>query len=225
MRYFIILITFTLAGCSAGIGPALDAELLPDAAADGSTPDVDGGVVADAGNVDADALVADAGTDAGDVDAGSPDAGDPVDAGDVCTSLADGCAGMFTFPADDDVVMTGAGGFMFGSIGDYDESRPQVLPAVLIARHLDITDIYVTTSGGASPCGRLPEFRVLVNGVEVGRFTPDLRVDTAVHYDFATPIRGTVFTVRIEETTAWCGNYLRVLAGTSHIAVAALAAP
>jgi len=215
----LIAIALLAVGCSAAVQPSFDADV-SDAASDGSDVDgnVDGGVGPDVDAGDASDVDSDVDADAGDVDAG--DAGP-----DVCTSLADGCAGMFAFPSNDgsDTVETATPPY-FGAVGDYRESPPTVLPDVLIARHLDLTDLYVVPAGGMFPCGPMPEFRVLVNGVEVGRFTPPSGTDVAEHFDFA-PIAGTVFTVRIEETTAYCSSTLRVVAGSRWGAFAALGAP
>ena len=235
----VLTLALVVAGCSGGVTPADD---LGDA--DGGT-EVDASYTCpptyeecaamvlctvvcsydDAGMPVLDAgLDADAPGDAGDDLGADADAG--LDAGStVCSSLADGCTGSFPFPGvSDDTVMTSPGPF-FGSVGDFRESAPQVLPAVLVARHLDLTNVYVSVAGGAAPCGPPPSFRVLVNHVEVGRFTPSgFRVEDHVGFDFPD-ITGTVFTVRIEETTAWCDHTLYVTHGGLAAPVATLSAP
>src|SRR5271156_1306392 len=219
MNRIAILTLVLVAGCGGGIMPTFDAG--PDVDT-GFDPMADAGPMYDAGaDYDLGMKTWDAGTDA---DAGMPsdDAGDPpdaaagppppVDAGPppVCSSLADGCTGSFDFPGEADETVTTAAYPYFGTVGDFVESAPQVLPAVLVARHLDLANVDVVIAGGGSACGPAPEFRVLVNGAEGGRFTPaGFHTGIAYHFDFA-PITGTVFTVRIEETTAWCAQQLRV---------------
>jgi hypothetical protein len=196
--FFVVTVLMALTGCSAersglaGVLYAADGSTLPDGQAcpsegcvevDGGTPDVDAGLGVDAGPLvdtgmlgeDAGMIVMDAGTGAG-----LPDAG-PV---------------TVTFPLrpPDTASATISGGhYYYYTYGDYVRgSRTTSLPQTSGAT----VSLGIVYNGLGDAC----DFRMLINGIQVGTFRVSPGASTvSASFSFAT-ITGPTYTLEYEVT-------------------------
>lgn len=219
MRNLIFIASLFLVGCSGGVHPQLD--LGPDPMADGSAYDGpaitcpptaaecaaqifcsfachydDAGVLVDGGVIDTDAGVPDLGVE---LDAGT-DSGHDAGA-DPCAH--GGCTADFTFPELSSMrtdVRVLENTPYWDAPANYEE-KSVTLATVPYATHLDIDDIHF--EGGF--CTAAGDFRVLVNGTEVGTFSGVVGLRTPYRFNFAA-ITGTTYVVRLEQISSGSGR-------------------